>query len=258
MSPECFCGAWSMKWIKHLIVIAGTLLSLSSIASLQPAKQVSSDAPIRIMAGVNTGVIHEESKLGLSNMSAGLSFAHNVGYHIEYGLGLKAGWASPEFRIFTENAKEFSGMHIDIELMIRFMPEVLANLHCGGLMNLAWGRQFGEFTKPYLEAIAFGDLAFKAGLALSYDFTSMLSMYLAPSYALTGIRFLSDKEGHEIIKEQIKDRTNWHGVEVPVGLWVAFTPTVALYVDANTKVGNFKKAKKSLKEDLTLGVSFAI
>jgi hypothetical protein len=263
-----------MKNIKRLLVATVALLSVGSMATVQPGVPVSEDAPIRITTGLGGALFHRqdiaagvfganEHKAGvrLADLSFGLGFAHNVGYDFEYGLGIKTGWANPRTGIFTEAGKDNSGMRLDIELMLRFMPELAEKFHFGGLLGLGWGRQWGEGFKDFAKRVAFGDFAFKAGLGLSYGLSDMVALYFTPAYTFTNVRWASggaDAAEATANKAYIKDSSNLSGVEAPVGLWVSMSDNVGLFLDVNTQFVNFKKFKDSWKEDFTLGVSFAL
>jgi hypothetical protein len=254
-----------MKNIKRLFVAAVALVSASSMASLmQPTVPVSEDAPFRISGGLHSGLVKNDNGMGANDLGAAIGFTHNVGYDFEYGASIGGGWAAPNVsRLFTKDVdiagKKTHGARMDVELMARFMPELADKFHVGGLLGIGWGHQFGEFAKAQHENIAFGDLAFKAGIPLSYGFTDMVSMYFAPAYTLTNIRFVKGSASDDV-KKSIKDVSNTSGFELPLGVWFGVSDSTGLFVEANTRNVDVSNAGKitSWREEVTLGVSFAL
>lgn len=252
-----------MKNIKQLLVAAIALVSASSMANLaQPHVATTEDAPMRVTAGLQGGLLKNDNGFGVNNLGLALGFTHNVGYDFEYGLAVGGNWATPEYdrggRLFMEESKKASGVRIETELLARFMPEIADSFRLGGLVSVGWSNQFGgEALKKVKDSVAFGDLAVRAGLATSYGLTDMVAVYFAPSYALTQIRFAASK-ATEAQKKDIKEGSNLSGLELPVGLWFATGDNVGLYLEANTRFRNFKQFTKTWKEDITLGVSFAM
>lgn len=253
-----------MKNIRNLVMATVALVSVSSMANLlQPHVAVKEDAPIRISAGAQGGLIisdkdkfGDKNGFGANNIGAGLGFTHNVGYDFEYGLAVSGGWAAWEgVRVTSKDESEKGrGFRLETELLARFMPELADSFRLGGVLGVGYSHLFGgEAYKPVNEMIKFGDLAVRVGIATSYGFSDMVSMYFAPTYALTEIRFLDDKAD-----QKLKDVSTLSGLELPLGLWVEVADNVGLYLEANTRFRNFKKFTESWKEDVTLGVSFAI
>lgn len=245
-----------MKNIRNIMVAVAALVSAASMASVvQPAMPVSESNPVRISAGIVGGLWNGGAVpgFGMSDLGFGLGFAHNVGYDFEYGVAIGGGWATTQGKLFTDAAKEKSGFRLDVELMARFMPEVAESFRLGGALGVGYGRQFGKATESLYKAISFGDLNFFVGPSASYSFTDMFSMYFAPALTMTAIRFGADKAPAEWT-----DKSNLLGMQLPVGFWFAVADTTAIYLEANTKFGNFKSVKDSFKEEVTLGVSFAI
>jgi opacity protein-like surface antigen len=246
-----------MKNIKNLFVAACALLSAVSMAAVQPGVPVSEDAPIRVSAGLHGGLMKNEKGFGTDALGLGLSFAHNVGYDFEYGLGLSGDFAAGGKRLFvTEETKDRNGVRMGVDLMARFMPEVAEKLHLGGILGLGWGTQFGgEALKPEKELVAFGDLAVRVAVGMSYGFSDMVSLYFSPGYTLTGIRFASDKV---VDKDAFKKHANLSGVEAPLGLMFSMSDSVGMFVEANTQFTDFQNFTRSWREDVTLGVSFSM
>lgn len=252
-----------MKNIKRLFVAAVALVSASSMASLlQPTVPVSEDAPFRISGGIHSGLVKNKDGMGANDLGAAIGFTHNVGYDFEYGLSVGGGWAAPHpLRIFMDESdkNKSAGARMDVELMARFMPELAERFHVGGLLGIGFGRQFGEFAKKENENVAFGDLAFKAGIALSYGFSDMVSMYFAPAYTMTGIRFVKG-DATEAVKKDLKAASNKSGFELPLGVWFGVSDSTGLFVEANTRNVDVSKVGEiaSWREEVTLGVSFAL
>lgn len=268
-----------MKNIKQLLVAATALLSVGSMASLmQPHVPTSEDAPMRVSAGVISGMlmgVNNEAKdgktgFGFNSLGVGIGFTHNAGYDFEWGAAIAGSWAAPAghqseaaYRIFSKDAEKKQGVRLDVELLARFMPEVADAFRLGGFVTVGYGYNFGGSDDPDIkgmkEATAFGDLAMRVGLATSFGFSDMVSMYFAPAYALTAIRFAkSDKVKEEGAKKAFAEVSNLSGIELPLGFWFGVADNVGLYLEANTRFRNFAKFKDSWQEDVTLGVSFAM
>lgn len=253
-----------MKNIKRLMVATVALLSVSSMASLmQPHVPTTEDAPIRVSAGLVGGLVKPKTGFGASNLGLGIGFTHNVGYDFEYGLAIAGNWSSyMDARLFTDDSKDIAGLGLDVELLARFMPQIADAFRVGGYLNVGYSAQFGggenAIIKALKERIAFGDLGLRVGLAASFGFSDMVSMYFAPAYTLTGIRFASDKVSTDADKKAFKELSNLSGVDLPLGVWFGVADNVGLYLEANTRFRNFSKFTESWKEDVTLGVSFAM
>lgn len=248
-----------MKKITRLLVASVALMSATSMAGLiQAVKPVSEDAPFRITTGLKSGLLNNDKGTGINNVGLGLGFAHNVGYDFTYGIAVSGDWASMgRDRVFGGEEAESKNRlwMLDVELSASFMPEVAERLHVGGLLGFGFTEKFGAVARQAKEAnkIVFGDMSLRAGLGLSYGFTDMFSMYVAPSYTFTGIRFYAS-DATEAAK---KDRF-YSGMEAPVGFWFSASENVGVYVDVNTKFADFSNFTKSWRNDFTLGVAFAI
>lgn len=272
-----------MKNIKHLLLATVGLISASSMAVLmQPGTPTTEEAPMQFSVGGNTGIIvpevNGETKFGINNLSGGIGFTHNLGYDFEYGLGVKAGWAAPgsagekkyAARIFTDDtndladpAKKRDGFRLDVELMARFMPELAEKFHLGAVLGAGWGMQFGgedgTSVKAFKDATKFGDLAFRVGPAMSFGFSDMVSMYAGANITLTNVRFADSTKVNAIGGQKaFDDASNHLGMEIPVGFTFSVADNVSMFVEANTQFTNFKAFKEGFKEDVTLGVSFAM
>ncbi len=251
-----------MKNIKNLLVATIALVSVGGMANLmQPFVPTTEDAPVRVTTGLQGGLIRDNEKnFGVNNLGLGIGFTHNVGYDFEYGLAIGGSWAAGQSgRLFTQPTTDakISGMRLDVELLARFMPLVADSLNFGGFLSVGYQNQFGgEGLKPVKDAITFGDMSARVGLAVSYAFTDMFSLYFAPAYALTNIRFVKD-DAAEPMKTVLKEGSNLSGVEFPVGFWFG-RENVGVYLEANTRFVSFKKFTESWREDVTLGVSFAM
>jgi opacity protein-like surface antigen len=258
-----------MKNIKNLLAATIALVSVSSTASLfQPHIATTELAPIRVTAGLQAGMLRDTSadkKFGLNSAGLGIGFTHNVGYDFEYGLAVGGGWAGPEqsgARLFTDSKEKIFGARLEAELLARFMPEIADGFRLGGYVTIGYNTQFGgDDLKTEAEKVAFGDMGVRAGIATSYAFTDMFSLYFAPAFALTHIRFpASDKVSTEDQKKKFKAGANWAGVDLPLGFWFGVGDNVGVYLEANTRFRNFQgdALMDSWKEDVTLGVSFAM
>lgn len=252
-----------MKNIKNLLLASLAMVSMVSNASLmQPHVAVSEDAPVRVTAGLQGGFLRnaEEKKMGVNNMGLGLGFAHNVGYDFEYGLALAGNWATPEFgRLFTPATEKASGVRLDVELLARFMPQITESIRLGGYVSVGYGSQFGgEALKAYKEFVAFGDLAARVGIIASFAVSDNVTLSLAPTYALTSIRFASDKVVGDAAKEDFKKDVNFSGVELPLSVMFGIGDNVGLSLEANTIFRNVKKFAETWKEEVTVAVSMAI
>jgi hypothetical protein len=249
-----------MKNIKQLLVATVALLSVSSMASLmQPHVPTTEDAPIRVSAGLVGGLIKPTQGFGASNVGLGIGFTHNVGYDFEYGLAVAGSWAGGPNRVFSKEAEKTSGLALEVELLARFMPQIADAFRVGGYLNVGYSNQFGgEGLKQLKDETAFGDLGLRIGLASSFGFSDMVSMYFAPAYTLTAIRFASDKVVGDDAKKKYKEATMLSGIDLPLGVWFGVADNVGLFIEANTRFTNFSKFTESWKEDVTLGVSFAM
>lgn len=243
-----------MRRLTVLWIAACTLIATTVLASVQPEVPVSEDAPLRVNAGLFTGLINNDSGFGMDALGIGLGFVSNVGYDFEFGLSVSGNWAAAGQRIFTSEAEKNSGMQTNVELMTRFMPEVAEDFHAGLVLGLDWGTQFGgELLKPIKEKIAFGDLALRVGIGLSSRLSDMVSVYLTPQATLTKIRWYNDKAS-----EQDKKNANYWGLSVPFGFMFAASENVGWFIEAKTQFTDFKNFGKSWREEVALGVSFAM
>lgn len=149
-------------------------------------------------------------------------------------------------------------MHMDVELMARFMPELAERFNLGGQLVVGYGTFLTgkDNFKKVREQYSFGDMEVKVGPAMSFGFSDMVSMYFTPAYKLSDIRFGIKEEA----KKAFENETNLSGVELPLGFWFAVADNMGIFLEANT---NFKFIKdvefaKRWREDVTLGMSFAI
>ncbi|MCA9507822.1 MAG: hypothetical protein KC505_05305 [Myxococcales bacterium] len=242
-----------MKNISRLLLATFALVSFNSFASLvQPITPANEDYPVRINAGLLTGMNGTKDGFGVTNLGAGLGFAHNVGYDFEYGMSLAGNWASYNSKVFTDAAKGTDGARLDVEIMTRYMPEITDKFNVGLALSVGWGQQFGKNAKAINDEMAFGDLNFKAGPALSAGLGEMASLYFSVQYSLHNIRF-GAKDG-----SSAKTSANRSGIDVPLGVWFAFSDSAGLFVEANSRITNFSDFKKSFREEVTLGLGFAL
>ena len=252
-----------MKNVRLLFVALAALVSTSSMALVQPAVPMSEDLPMRVSAGLRGGFHKVSDKFGMRNLGFGVGFAHNVGYDFEYGISVGGDYAAAVRgdkggNIFVEEYKDNSAMHMDVELMARFMPELAERFNLGGQLVVGYGTFLSgkDDFKKAREAVAFGDMEVKVGPAMSFGFSDMVSMYFTPAYKLSDIRFGIKEEA----KKPMENVTNLSGVELPLGFWFAIADNMGIFLEANT---NFKFIKdvefaKRWREDVTLGMSFAI
>ncbi len=242
-----------MKVLRRLFLATFALVSTTSVADLvQPGIPGNEDAPLRVSGGALTGLSGTKDGFGFRNVGAGLGIAHNVGYDFDYGISIAGNWASSNNRIFTEKAKGTEGGRLDVELMTRYMPELAEKFHAGLVISLGWSRQFGESGKAINDNVSFGDLNFKVGPAISVGLGDSFALYFAAKYSMHSIRF-GAKEGSDAQKY-----ANLSGLDFPLGFWLSVSDTTALFLEANTRFLSFKDFGRSLKEEVTLGFSFAI
>jgi opacity protein-like surface antigen len=243
-----------MKKIKSLSLITAMLVSASSMADLvQPLNPVSEDSPVRISIGAQGGFGPASStdRFGASSVGGGIGFTHNAGSDFNWGLSLGYDWTSPKQRIFTQASKDSEGNRINADLIMRYMPELADSLFFGLDFSFGWGHQFGQGAKIINESRKFGDLNLKVGPALSYAFSDSVSMYVAAKYALTNIRF-------GIKSEDAKKYAHWSGLDIPLGFCFAVSENAGVFVDLNTRFYNLAQGAKHFKEEVTVGMSFAI
>lgn len=242
-----------MRNVTRIFTACLVLVSASSMALVQPHVPSTEDAPFRVTTGLLGGLIFEPG-FGMNNLGLGIGFSHNVGYDFEYGVAVAGHMAAHDVRLFQDESKDATGFRFEAELMARFMPQVADAFHAGGVVALGYSGQMGdEKSKQAKDSFSFpGALALRLSLAASFGFSDMVSMYFAPGYALTNIYFVK-----ETAEQAIKDKSkSVGGVELPLGLWVAASDNIGVYVEANTRFINVKQAAKSFKEDITVGVSF--
>lgn len=244
-----------MKNIKRLLVATFALISASGVATIvNPLVPVGEDAPFRVSVGAKGGLGGSpvDKGFGMSNLGGGISFAHNVGYDFEWGLGLAYDYTSYMGRIFSEASKPTQGNRIDAEIMFRYMPELAERFHLGLSLTVGWGRQFGKTAEQYNDARSFGDLNFKVGPALSYAFNDVVSLYFAGLFSMHNIGFG--------IKEDAKEYANLIGADLPLGFMFNISENTSLFVEANSRFTMFKKDHigKGFKEELTLGINVAL
>lgn len=249
-----------MKNIKNLFAAAVALVSMSSTAVVfQPGTPVSEDAPIRVSTGLGTSLVKSKGGWGLDNAGLGLGFTHNVGYDFEYGLALGAGWAKPMGgRLFTNDLDKSDGLGTNVEAMFRFLPEVAEGLRLGGRVNIGWDAHFGgkdnaEYKKVS-EAVKFGDLNVRVGVAMNWSMSDMCSLYVSPAVAFNNIRMLDDAKASDALKQG----TNVFGAEAAVGGMVAASENLGVYVETTPKFTNFKASGYGFREDFVAGVTFAM
>lgn len=251
-----------MKNIKNLLVATVALLSAATMADmglLPPVVPANDSAPVRINLGLQGGMngMHNgtESKFGLTSVGGGIGFTHLVGYDFEYGASVSVGYASllNMARIWTDEGKPNSGLRVEADLMARYMPEMAEHLRAGFVLGLGYGDLFtGEKTKAFKEGRDFGDLYVKPGIALSYAFTNAVAGSIGVSYSLHNIRF-GQKDGD--VKE---NHTNENGLDIPASLWFGLADSAGLFIQANSRFTNFKRFAKSFREEVSLGVSYAL
>lgn len=242
-----------MKNVRRLLVAAFALVSINSIAGLvQPLVPTGEDAPVRINGGLLSGASGSKDGFGVRNAGIGLGFAHNVGYDFSYGMSLAGSWASHNSNIFTASGKESSGPRMDVELMTRYMPELAEKLHAGLGVSIGWARQFGASAKAINDQVSFGDLNVKVGPALSIGLGEVVSAYVSAQYSLHNIRF-GAKDGSDA-----KKSANQMGLDIPLGFWFSIADNAGLFVEGNSRFTNFSNFAKSFKEEVTLGLGFAI
>lgn len=239
-----------MKNIKRLLVATIALISMSTMASLlQPVLPVNDDAPVRVNFGLTGALAGGPNGFGLQHFGGGIGFTHSVGYDVEYGLSVMGGSANwRNETIWTAKGKDKTGFRLDVDLMLRYMPELADRLRAGIVLNGGWGDQFNN-ADGLRKNRSFGDLNFKPGLAVSYGFSDSFSAYVGVQYSLHNIRFGADK---------IKDYSNLSGLDIPFGMWFGFANQVGVFIEANSRFTDFKKFAKSFREEITLGVSYAI
>lgn len=242
-----------MKNVKRLLLATFALVSMSSVASLiQPAVPAGEDYPVRVSGGLLSGASGTKDGFGVRNVGAGLGFAHNVGYDFEYGISLAGNWASYNSKVFSDAGKGTEGGRLDVEIMTRYMPELAEKLHAGLAISVGWGQQFGQNAKAINDQVSFGDVNTKVGPALSAGFGDIFSAYISAQYSLHNIRF-GAKEGSDAQKS-----ANQSGLDIPVGLWLAVSDSAGVFLEGNSRFTNFNDFTKSFKEEVTLGLSFAI
>lgn len=245
-----------MKKINGLFAAAVALLSAGAMAGLlQPVLPVNEDTPVRVNFGVQGGLNGTKGGFGLTSLDGGIGFTHDVNNDFTYGLAARGGVATSKYgsRLFTKDAKEGnSGFRLDVELMARYMPEMAQHLRAGLVLGLNWGDQFtGAAAKEIRDGRSFGDFEAKVGPAISYGFTPGFSGYVSAQYSFNRGRF-------GVKTEELKGESNWSGLDVPVGVWFGLADSTGLFIEANSRFLNFKKFTKSFREEVTLGVSYAI
>lgn len=248
-----------MRNIKNLFAAAMALVSMSSTAVVfQPGTPVSEDAPIRVSTGVGTTLVKTKA-LGVDNIGVGLGLTHNVGYDFEYGLALGAGYAKPmSGRLFTDDLDKSQGVGMNVEAMFRFLPEVCEGLRLGGRVNIGWDGHFGGKDnadyKKASEAVKFGDLNVRVGVAMNWSMSDMASLYISPAVAFNNIRMLDDAKATDALKKG----TNVIGAEAAVGGMFAASENLGVYVETTPKFVNFKDNGFGFREDFVAGVTFAM
>jgi len=249
-----------MKHMNRLLVAMVALVSMSSMALINPSKPADEDAPCRISTAVKGGLIQNTSGVGLSNVGLGIGFTHFI-YGFEYGLAVAGDWAAlPPNRLVGggKTERDNSGFLLDTELLLRFMPEVAERLNAGIQLAFGWNYLFGDKAKTYAQVkkIKFGDFSLKFGPALSYGFTPDVYIYTAPAVTFTGLRAYVDTEAKKAAVDA--KEVNFWGVEIPLGFWFALADNSGIYIEANYKMPNFQVVKNNWKLEATLGLTFAI
>jgi len=242
-----------MKNINRIMLSACVLISTSAIANLiQPLSAISEEAPLRFSIAAKSGIgPNRDGQFRASGVGGGIGFTHNAGYGFNWGLAAAYDYTSPTGHVFTETSKKEAGSRIDAELFFGYMPELADNFHLGLNAGIGWGRQFGgETAKKINENMKFGDLRVKVGPAFSYGLSDSVSMYFAVLYSLHNIRFGAE--------DTAKIYANSSGVDLPLGFTFGVGDSAAVFVEANSRFFNIAKGAKYFKEEVTLGMSFAI
>lgn len=240
--------------IKRLLPAMAALLSVGAVAELlQPVLPVNEDTPVRINVGVQGGMNNVRGgSFGLTTLDGGIGFTHDINNDFTYGAAVRAGvGTTPRFsgKIFTDAAKDVQGFRMDVDLMARYMPQMAEHLRAGLVFGAGWNDQFKN-NELVRNNRSFGDLYLKAGIALSYGFTDAVSAYIAARYNLNNIRIGA--------KDPIKDYTNTNGFDIPVGVWFGLADSTGLFIEANQRFLGFKNMGKNFREEVSLGVSYAI
>lgn len=243
--------------IKRLLPAMAALLSMGAAANLlQPVLPINEDTPVRVIVGTTGGLnnvkVGAENKFGLTTLNVGVGVTHDIDNDFTYGASASVGLGTtPSYkgRIFTDAAKNVQGLRVDADLMARYMPQMAEHLRAGLVLGLNWNDQWKNNDAVRLNR-SFGDLGVKAGLAMSYGFSDSVSAYVSARYNLNNIRFG--------VKESLKASTNVGGVEFPVGVWFGDANKTGLFVEANTRFLDLKNFGRSFREEVTIGVSYAI
>lgn len=241
-----------MKNIKRLLVATMALVSMSTMAKvLVPVVPANEDTPVRLNFGLNSGMNGSKDGFGITDMGAGVGFTHLVGYDFEYGIAANGSYATSGYgkKLFSDAGKLTRGPRLDVDVMARYMPEMAERLRAGLVFGVGYGHQF-KGAESINENRSFGDLYAKVGPAISYSFTNAVAGYLGIQYSMHNIRIGA--------KDSIKDYSNHSGLDIPVGLWFGFADSAGLFIEANNRFTNFKNFTKSFREEVSLGVSYAI
>ena len=251
-----------MKNIKKLLIALAALMGTAAMANMaQPSIQADEDAPIRFQLGAGSGFVnhpsgHQAEGFGVGNITGALGFTHNVGYDFEYGLSVHGGAATWGSKLFSKHATDnkLTGTQMNVNAMLRYMPEVADDFNAGLTMGFGWGHLFNSTAADvYKNQVSFGDLDFRVGPAMSYRFSDTFAAYWSPSFTISNIRLLKDGA-----TEAFRNNTNLFGMEIPVGGWFEIADSTGLYVEVNNAFNNFNRFADSWRISGTLGLAFAM
>jgi hypothetical protein len=233
----------------RLLAAAAALVSINATAGLlQPIVPMGDEAALRIVAGAHSafGIAKKNADSGVKSLGGGLGITQNVGNDFNWGIAGVLGAANYKAYLFKDADKDKTGWRADVELMMSYMPELAENVRAGLVINTGWGDQLTSDSRKK----KFGDLNVKVGIGVSAAFSSVVTGSIAAQFSYHDIRI--GPEG------DLKDRSNRYGVDIPVTLWLGLADHVGLFVEANSRFYNLAKNFKQLREEVSLGVSYAI
>jgi hypothetical protein len=212
-----------MKNVKMIWMGMVSLLSVGAFATTQTMIAGSDATPITVNAGIGAKmgayrVSNDDKGFGFSGMGAAVGVNHYAFNNFEYGATLKGGYGAVGGKKLFLKDGVGSGFMFGLDLAARYMPEIATNMRLGGVVDVGYGRLFGEKVKDSYEKIAFGDLHFNVGPAFQHHVTDMFSYSVGLTGGMSAIRFSAKDR-----KEEAKKGDNMIVVKLPVNFLVQAT-----------------------------------